>query len=71
MCEAYRREYKHHYGKSFECRFHGKEKIKKLLLKNPNLPLKARNDPQSQFTEKTLGTKNDYKLIQVTNEVYL
>ena len=70
MCEAYCRECKHHYGKSFECRFRGKEKIKQLLLKNPNVPLKARNDPLTHFTEKTLGLQTN-KLIQATEEVYL
>ena len=70
-CEFYCSEYKWNYGKSFVCQFHGKEKIKQLLLKNPNVPLKARNDPFSPFVQKTLETENDYKLIQATQEVYL
>ena len=71
ICEAYCGEYKWHYGKSYECRFHEKEKIKQLLLKNPNVPLNVRDDPQSHYTEKTLETENDYKLVQATEEVYL
>jgi len=51
------------------CQFHGKEKIKQLLLKNPNVPLRARNDPYAPYIEKTLETENVYKLTQVTHEV--
>ena len=87
MCETYCGEYKHHYGKSFECRFNGKEKIKQLLLKNPNVPLEAGNDHQSHYRKQDTNnfqsfearssiyihreTENDFKLIQATEEVCL
>ena len=73
VCKDYCRGYKRHYGRSFVCQFNGKEKIKKLLLKNPNVPLKARTDPLSHYTDKPFGveTENYYKLIQVTEEVHL
>ena len=70
-CEDYCRGYKRHYGESFVCQFHGKEKIKELLLKNPNVPSRARNDPYAPYIEKTLKTENIYKLTQVTHEVYV